>query len=114
YASFATGIYFINDNQQKYNTYKNAFLSRSNGEIDDYYDVYNESQLITIMDYYERNRDVSYIITAAIYVLNIVDASVDAHLFHYDINEDLSLEWQPTIYVDTYGNKTLFSLKMNF
>lgn len=114
YASFATGIYFINDNQQKYNTYKNAFLSRSNGEIDDYYDVYNESQLITIMDYYERNRDVSYIITAAIYVLNIVDASVDAHLFHYDINEDLSFEWQPTIYVDTYGNKTLFSLKMNF
>ena len=76
--------------------------------------MYNDSQLLTIVDYYERNRDVSYIITAAIYLLNIVDASVDAHLFDFDISEDLSLETSPQI-INTHNGKTpILSLKMNF
>lgn len=114
YASFAAGIYFINENQTKLDSYKNAYITRTNGGIDDYYEVYDSNQLITIMDYYERNRDISYIITSAIYLLNIVDASVDAHLFHYEINEDLSLEWHPSIHSDRDGGKALLTLKMNF
>ncbi len=114
YASLATGIYFIADNKSKFNTYKDAYLVRSNGGIDAYYDIYNPSQLITIMDYYERNTDISYIITGAIYLLNIVDASVDAHLFEYDISDDLSLNWQPTFSMDSNGNSTFLILNMNF
>ena len=30
------------------------------------------------------------------YILNIVDASVDAHLFDYDISDDISLHITPT------------------
>jgi hypothetical protein len=33
--------------------------------------------------------------TAAIYLLQIVDASVDAHLFTFDVSDDLSINWQP-------------------
>ena len=55
------------------------------------------ANFLTIVDYYERNRDVSYIITAAIYLLNIVDASVDAHLFDFDISEDLSINCSPQL-----------------
>ena len=51
YASLATSIYFINENQNKYTTYKNAYLQRLNSEVDDYSELYNNSQLITIMDY---------------------------------------------------------------
>ena len=114
YAALSTSIYFIYDNQNKLNTYQNAYISRSNGGADEYIGIYNDSQLLTIVDYYERNRDVSYIITAAIYLLNIVDASVDSHMFDFDISEDLSLESYPLIINTPNGKTPILSLKMNF
>lgn len=114
YASLATSVYFIYDNNNKFELYKNAYIKREQGEIDDYLNTYNNNQLITIMDYYQRNRDVSYIITAAIYLLNIVDASVDAHLFDFDISEDLSINYQPSIIKSPKVNTLALSLKMNF
>ena len=114
YASLATSIYFIQDNQKKLNSYQDAYITRSNGGSDQYIDVYNNSQLLTIVDYYERNRDVSYIITAAIYLLNIVDASVDAHLFDFDISEDLSLKATPQMIATPSGQTSVLSLKINF
>ena len=114
YASLSTSIYFIYDNQNKLKAYQNAYICRSNGGTDEYIDVYNDSQLLTVVDYYERNRDVSYIITAAIYLLNIVDASVDSHMFDFDISEDLSLETLPGIINTPNGETPILSLKMNF
>lgn len=114
YASLATSIYFINENQNKFNSYKDAYIQRENGGIDDYYELYNNSQLITIMDYYQRNRDVSYIITAAVYLLNIVDASVDAHLLDFDVSDDLTVSYSPSFINTPYGKNTSLSLTMNF
>ena len=55
------------------------------------FNLYSESNLITLQDYYRNNKDLSIIIGSIIYVLNIVDAYVDAHLFTYNISDDLSL-----------------------
>ena len=49
------------------------------------------------MDYYRRNRDLSYIGLVGLYLLNIVDATVDAHLFDYDIGNDLSMKIEPRL-----------------
>ena len=54
YASLATSIYFIKENQNKLNNYQNAYIQRSNGVTDEYFNIYNNSQLITIIDYYQR------------------------------------------------------------
>ena len=48
-------------------------------------------------DFYRRHRDRAVIFMGLLYVANIVDAMVDAHLLSYDISQDLSLHWQPTI-----------------
>ena len=114
YSSLATSIYFICDNQKKLTNYENAYIDRVNGRTDDYIDVYNNTQLISIIDYYERNRDISMMITAAIYLLNIVDASVDAHLFDFDVSEDLSIETKPEIINTPNGKTKALSIKMNF
>jgi len=114
YSSLATSIYFICENQKKITNYENAYIDRVNGRTDDYIDVYNNTQLISIIDYYERNRDISMMITAAIYLLNIVDASVDAHLFDFDVSEDLSIETKPEIINTPNGKTKALSIKMNF
>ena len=114
YSSLATSIYFICENQKKLTNYENAYIDRVNGRTDDYIDVYNNTQLISIIDYYERNRDISMMITAAIYLLNIVDASVDAHLFDFDVSEDLSIETRPEIINTPNGKTKALSIKMNF
>ena len=43
----------------------------------------------------ERQRDFNYIAMTALYVLNIIDAHVDAHLRDFEISENLSLNWKP-------------------
>jgi hypothetical protein len=47
------------------------------------------------VDYYRKYRDLSYIGVAAWYLVTILDANVDASLFHYDISDDLDVEIGP-------------------
>ena len=52
-------------------------------------------------NYYRRFRDLSFIGMAVLYVLNLMDASVDAHLSTFDISDDLSLKIDPVL-MDPY------------
>lgn len=56
-----------------------------------------ENDFIRAKDFHRRNRDLSYIVTVGLYALCIIDAYVDAQLFHFDISEDLSLRVDPAI-----------------
>lgn len=114
YAALGSAVYFTYDNQQNYNQYRDAFLLRQDGGTDEYEGIYTDSQLITIMEYYERNKELSIIMGAAIYILNIVDASVDAHLFDFDVSEDLSLNTTPKLMQTQSGYQPTLSLQMNF
>ncbi len=48
-------------------------------------------------NYYKRYRELSYIGLGLIYVAQIIDATVDAHFFNFDISDDLSLNIQPAL-----------------
>ncbi len=50
--------------------------------------------------YYRRYRDICIISMVAVYLINIVDAYVDASLAHFDISSDLSMEVAPAA-IDT-------------
>ena len=47
-------------------------------------------------DYYRRYREICVIAMVGVYLLNIVDAYVDASLAHFDISSDLTLDVSPT------------------
>lgn len=51
----------------------------------------------TRMDSYQRNRDLSIIGMAALYLLSIIDAYVDSQLRDYDVSPDLSMKVLPTV-----------------
>ncbi len=64
-------------------------------------------------DLFRRNRDLSYACVAIFYLLNIVDASVGAHLFYFNVSEDISMNVQPYQPLSTQPSYGL-RLTMNF
>lgn len=54
-------------------------------------------------DFYRRNRDLSIICLAGMYMLCMLDAYVDASLSHFDISPDLSMDVSPTM-LDMHRN----------
>ena len=77
--------------------------------------LYNSSQLITQKKYYQKYRDISIMLGALVYLVNIIDANVDAHLRTFDVSDDLSLQINPYSNFD-YNNKLQagLSLKLKF
>ncbi|MFW5823092.1 MAG: DUF5683 domain-containing protein [Tangfeifania sp.] len=65
-------------------------------------------------DYYRRNRDLLIISFVGFYGLNIIDASVDAHLFDFDISDDLTFKWEPSMQNVNDNLVYCFNLKFNF
>ena len=47
-------------------------------------------------DYYRRYREICVIAMVGVYLLNVVDAYVDASMAHFDISPDLTLDVSPT------------------
>ena len=98
YAGLLTSTYYINENNIQYKRYKNAYLKRldNNPNNDDFVGEYSSGDLLILKDFYRRNREISILCFLGTYIINILDASVDSHLFDYDISEDISLQIKPT------------------
>jgi hypothetical protein len=106
--------YFIRSNHLLYKDYKSALIQRADTSIsipDKYLDIYSTDQLLTLQDQYRQNRDLFIIATSLVYVLNIVDALVDAHLFSFDVSDDLSLNWQP-FYSDNVNTSNYAGIRL--
>lgn len=118
WAGLGACIYFVRSNHILYKDYKGALLQRSDTSIkepDIYLDIYSTDQLITLQDQYRQNRDLFIIASSLVYVLNIVDALVDAHLFSFDVSDDLSLNWQPYYHYSVNTRNTAgLSLRLTF
>ncbi|MCS6991293.1 MAG: DUF5683 domain-containing protein [Chitinophagales bacterium] len=61
---------------------------------------YNE--LIQIQEDYRKYFTLSCIAMGATYLLNILDAVVDAHLFEFDVSDDLSVRTLPVLYASRH------------
>lgn len=96
-AGLGTCYYFIQDNTKQYDRYKNAYLDVINGRADEFERRYSADQLRNVADTYHRWRDLSYVAISLVYILNVVDASVDAYFVRFDVSEDLSLDLRPSL-----------------
>lgn len=90
YGAIGTGVYFYTTNNQEYQRYRNAYKQRLKGLDDEFKGQYSDATLINAQRGFQRNRDLSLIVTIGLYVLNIVEANVDAHLKQFNVNDDLS------------------------
>jgi len=91
WAGMGTFAYMAMDNQSKFMRFKDAYLLRQDGGIDEFYDNLTADALINEMDRYRRFRDLNIIGATLFYVIQIVDANVDAALSDFDVSDDISL-----------------------
>lgn len=122
YGGVAALCYSIHFNNKYYNEYRNAYRDFIIGDPNNKsYAKICERAHITVeeaegirrnwfqnalknkKDYYRRYRDLSYFGLIGVYVVQIVDAAVDAHFFSFDVSDDLALQWQPTLVPEQNG-----------
>ena len=122
YAGFAVCAYFITDNQKMYQAYSDLYKASVDtslknyffqGKIYNYSDLHSHSEDIRgVVETYHKWRDLSVILTTSVYLLNIIDANVDGHLFNFDISDDLSINVLPYFYLSQNNNYSGISLKL--
>ena len=121
YAGFGVFDYFIRFNNNEYKEWGEAYVyalenpDGSDEPINDYYEKYgyDPNILRDQKDYYRRNRDLTYILAGLWYLINVVDAAVDAHLMTWEVNEDLSIRVEPEFYQPMYGYKPSGGIKLS-
>jgi len=98
YGGFAALTYGVIFNHTEFHRFKTAYGYRVDGDslsVDEFNGQISDAELLSNTDFYRRNRDLSYIGIGLLYVLNIIDAAVDAHLYDFDVSDNLSMRVQP-------------------
>lgn len=120
YGGFYAIGYAINYYNGLYTEYKgHLFYNLENnlsGESDENPDVGRTTgQLRTIVDKARRERDFMIIMMGGMYILQMVDAHVDAHLKEFDLNPKLQVSIEPTMRQEAWtGRTTGVSLILRF
>ena len=112
YAGIGTGVYFYIENDKQYDRYRDAYKDRLAGRIDEFDGRITDAGLIKAQERYQKNKEISILVTAGFYILNIIDANVDAHLQQFNVNEDLSL--RPNMNLDQFTGKADYGLSLNY
>ncbi|MEO1010319.1 MAG: DUF5683 domain-containing protein [Bacteroidota bacterium] len=128
WGAIGTGILIYDYNNTQYNRFRDAFKRRRAGFTDDeFYDLdrdgvtrvpgeadFSEEALQDAQERFQRDRDLTLLITILLYALNVVDANVDAHLKQYNIDDDLSLDLdiKPYIDLDPISNNPAYGMAL--
>ncbi|MBE6219639.1 MAG: hypothetical protein E7126_06300 [Rikenellaceae bacterium] len=119
----ASTIYTIDWNNRGYQRFKTAYTlladyeknpgNYPNGAPDEFRGAYSSTFLKNLKDSYRRNRDLCILLTAGVYLLQIIDAHVDAHLQDYDISDDLTMNVEPYFDYTAVGTKPTLGFNMS-
>ncbi len=112
YAGIGTSIYFYVNRNQEYNRFRDAYKRRLAGFTDDEFQGIANETLIRAQQREKRNKDVSIAVAVGFYLLNIVDANVDAHLKQYNVSEDLS--FQPNVEFNALNATTNYGFSLTY
>jgi len=103
YGALVSGALVLNFYQKLYTDVLSAYSIRLKNDqslnvpAEYNYIHISASELVSVKDYYRRNRDLSIISIAGIWAIQTVDAFVVSELKGFDVSNDLSLKIRPTI-----------------
>ena len=116
-----TSVYFLTSFNTNYKRFKaihnEAGLPGYNGPI-------NEESAKWYRDVYRRYRDYSILATVLVYALQVIDANVFAYMHDFEVTDDISMNFEPTIIApdnayamkntETGYGQNAFGLKLGF
>lgn len=108
--------YFIWTETSLYSKYKETYKFRAgvDSSATDWFPNETLNTVKEMKEYHHRNVEISYIAAGVIYLLNIVDAAVDAHLYDFDVSDDLSMRIEPSVlsFRSAYGKQNTAGLSL--
>ena len=115
YVGLGAAGYFAVTNGLEAIKYRNEFFFHQHGATEYYNEKwkdYDIPYLISMKNDYLRTMEICVGVFTILYALNIIDALVDAHLFYFDVSDDLSLRIMP--YINNNAPFKAFSAGITF
>ncbi len=112
YGALGTAGYFVWYWYDFYDELRTAYIARTDEDpftIDlDYAYIPSDDILLQYVEQSRRYLDVMVIVSFGVYALNIIDAIVDAHLYAFDVSDDLTMHWQPAYFPNRFGAQSTY------
>lgn len=119
YGALGTGVYFYLHNSDLYNEYRDAYKLRISDRPDPYAQgntegnpFLSEETLERAQKIYRKNKDLALFVTIGLYILNIVEANVDAHLPDKALNTKIS--FNPGVFTSPVTNQPMYGATISF
>jgi len=117
YAALGTGVYFYDLNNTNYNRARTAYKLRLDNKPNEFDGVgdniyLSDDALTRAQESYKKDRDLSILVTVGLYVLQILEASTNAHLLQHNVDNNLTIS--PQIIKDATSNKSVVVASLNF
>ena len=96
YGGLGIATYYYLYQTEQMNSFRDIYKRRIAGYTDDKYAnrIFQNDQLIQGMNFHKRYRDIAIFSFVGLYLLNILDANVGAHLMQFNVNNQLTLRPQ--------------------
>ncbi len=96
FAAIGGLTYLTIENQKQYRSYKSAYTSELKGEPHEFSILNLPSYVLkNARDETRKSMEEAYIFLTLVYVVQIAEAYVDAHLQDFDVTDNLSFRWTP-------------------
>ncbi len=113
YTAMGTAGYFLVSNQLTQKSLKTEYKNRIDNatNLNPTWEPYDDQGVLFLYRQYLDWRDLSILGLAAVYFIQIADAAVEAHFLHFEVSENLTMKFEPTLM--NYKSPGI-SLKMSF
>ena len=117
WGALGTSTYFYIENNSRYNRVRDAYKLRLNGKSDEF-DGQNgniflsNDALVRAQRSYKKDRDLSLIVTIGLYVLQILEASTNAHLLNHNVDNNIS--FKPDVFQDATNERTMIGVNFKY
>ncbi|TDS13377.1 hypothetical protein DFQ03_2664 [Maribacter caenipelagi] len=111
-------VYMYTWNNDQYQRFRTAFIRRQAGFTDDEFNgegtlpLFDVERLESQQERFQNDRDLWLVAAIALYALNIVDANVDAHLKQFNIDDDLSIDFEPYLDLNQVTNSPNYGMAL--
>ncbi len=96
YAGLGASAYFFVQNYNDYQFYRTNLIALNDDDATTVNTTpYSTSDLIDLKQGSRNRRDISAVAFVGVYLLNLIDANVDAHLSTFDVSDNLTMRLSP-------------------